>query len=205
MPNILMINGRQPSSFSSGRLNTAFVDRARTQLCNMGYCVRETRTADGWDAESEITNHRWADAVFVQFPLHWMGVPWGLKQYMDEVYTRGMDGRLCSGDGRSRGVEDSQYGTGGTLTNTAYMLSLTLNAPASAFDDPDHFFGGRSIDDLLIPYHMNFRFFGMRALPTFVAYDVAKQPNIEGDFARFEQHLATAFETSATRALNIAA
>jgi modulator of drug activity B len=37
--------------------------------------------------------------------------------------------------------------------------------------------------------HANFRFFGMKALPTFAAYDVMKNGDIDKDFARFEAHL----------------
>jgi modulator of drug activity B len=41
--------------------------------------------------------------------------------------------------------------------------------PRDAFDDPDqHLFQGRSVDDLLFPMHMNFRFFGMEPIKTFV-------------------------------------
>jgi len=55
---------------------------------------------------------------------------------MDEVYTNGMDGRLCSGDGRTREDESKQYGSGGSLTGKKYMLSVTFNAPDESFNDP---------------------------------------------------------------------
>ena len=62
------------------------------------------------------------------------------------------------------------------------MLSLTFNAPKEAFDDPkEYLFQGKSLDDLWLPMHMNFRFFGMKALPTFVCYDVVKNSHIEND------------------------
>ena len=40
---------------------------------------------------------------------------------------------------------------------------------------------------------MNFRFFGMKALPTFACYDVMKNANIENDFQRLEKHLSEVF------------
>ena len=40
---------------------------------------------------------------------------------------------------------------------------------------------------------MNFRFFAMEALPTFVCYDVMKNPSIEEDFERFKAHLEEHF------------
>ncbi|MEO1421353.1 MAG: NAD(P)H-dependent oxidoreductase, partial [Pseudomonadota bacterium] len=83
---------------------------------------------------------------------------------------------------------------GGALSDTKYMLSATLNAPAEAFEDPSEpFFGGASLDDLLLPVHLNAKFFGMKALPTFAAFDVMKNPDIERDFQRLGQHLTEVF------------
>ncbi len=198
MANILIINGHQPYPISEGRLNAAFVERAEAQLTAWSHEVRITRVAEGYDVEAEIENHRWADTVILQFPVNWMGVPWSLKKYMDEVYSAGMDGRLSNGDGRSRKDPALQYGSGGTLSGRTYMLSLTFNAPAEAFDDTDQYlFGGRSVDDLMMPQHMNFRFFDMTPLPTFAAYDVMKNPQVEADFARFDAHLAANFGQAA--------
>ena len=123
-----------------------------------------------------------------------MGVPWTFKKYMDEVYTAGMDGRLCDGDGRSREDRSRQYGSGGTLSGRHYMLSVTFNAPTTAFDDPgQEFFGGRSVDDLFWPMHLNFKFFGMTPLDTFACYDVLKNPDVETDVARFDAHMNRLF------------
>ena len=70
------------------------------------------------------------------------------------------------------------------------MLSLTLNAPREAFDDPDQYLlEGRSVDDLLFPMHVNFRFLGMEPVETFACHDVMKNPDIENDLIRFEAHL----------------
>ena len=74
------------------------------------------------------------------------------------------------------------------------MLSLTFNAPRDAFENPDAaFFEQRTVDDLLWPMHLNLRFFGMTALPTFSAHDVMKNPDIEADLARYRAHLEAAF------------
>ncbi|WP_225322909.1 NAD(P)H-dependent oxidoreductase [Synechococcus sp. RSCCF101] len=147
--------------------------------------------AEGWDTAEELNKHQRSELVILQMPVNWMGVPWRFKQYMDEVYSAGMGGELCSGDGRTRSDPSRQYGSGGTLTGSRYMLSLTFNAPADAFDDPEQvLFQGRGVDDLLVPQHMNFRFFGMTALPTFACFDVMKNPAIEADFQRLEAHLS---------------
>ena len=114
---------------------------------------------------------------------------------MDYVYSDGMDGRLCSGDGRTRNDANKQYGSGGTLTGRKYMRSLTLNAPKQAFSDPNQcFFEGKSLDDLFWAMHLNFKFFGMQPLETFACFDVMKNPDIENDFIRFEAHLSQHFQ-----------
>ena len=74
------------------------------------------------------------------------------------------------------------------------MLSATLNAPAEAFDDPaEPFFAGMSLDDLLRPVHLNAKFFGMKPLPTFAAFDVMKNPQVEQDSIRYANHLEQHF------------
>ena len=194
MSRVFIINGHQPYPFAKGELNAAFVERARKHLAAAGHEVRVTDVAKGYDVEQEVGNHQWADIVIMQVPANWMGVPWSFKKYMDEVYTAGMDGRLTVGDGRNADAPKANYGMGGSLAGTKYMLSLTFNAPREAFDDPSEpFFAGRSVDDLMLPTHLNAKFFGMEQLPTFAAFDVMKNPDIDGDFARFDAHLYQLF------------
>jgi modulator of drug activity B len=194
MSNILILNGAQPYSFAPGKLSGTLAERAKGRLEAQGHTVRLTIVAEGYDVEAEVENHLWADTVILQFPVNWMGVPWSFKKYMDEVYTAGMDGRLCAGDGRTAEAPKANYGMGGTLTGTQYMVSATFNAPREAFDDPSElFFEGLSMDDLLRPVHLNAKFFGMTPLPSFGAFDVMKNPEIEADLARFDAHLAALF------------
>ena len=197
MKNVFIINAHQPYPFSEGRLNQSFANRATACLESKGYDVRSTETKDDYDVDEEIEKHRWADALILQSPVNWMGVPWSFKRYMDFVYSAGMDGRLCSGDGRTRNDPQKQYGTGGELDGTRYMLSLTFNAPRASFDDPSQtFFEGRSVDDLFWTTHLNFRFFGMTPLETFSSHDVMKNPDIESDFERFDAHLDRHFPST---------
>jgi modulator of drug activity B len=194
MSKILILNGAQPYAFAPGRLNATLTDRARAQLEAMGHEVRVTTVAEGYDVGHEVENHVWADTVILQFPVNWMGVPWVFKKYMDEVYTAGMDGRLCAGDGRTAEAPKRNYGMGGSLAGTSYMLSATFNAPREAFDNPEEpFFEGAGVDDLLRPVHLNAKFFGMTPLPSFAAYDVMKNPEIGADLARHAAHLDTHF------------
>ncbi len=190
MPKALIINAHYPSGFSTGRLNGSLVDKANTLLAQKGYTVRNRNVVGEWNVEEELELHQWADVILLQTPVNWMGVPWRFKQYMDEVYSAGMGGQLCDGDGRSRSNPSSQYGAGGTLTGKKYMLSLTFNAPREAFDDDaQYLFQGRGVDDLFFPMHMNFRFFGMQPLATFACYDVLKNPQIDDAFRRFDARI----------------
>lgn len=193
MKNILIINGHQPyEGFSSGKLNASIIERLKNLLPKEKFTVKESNVMSDYNIDEEIEKHQWADVVFLQFPINWMQTPWMLKKYQDTVYTFGMDGRLCAGDGRSREDASKQYGSAGTLTNTKYMLSITFNAPQNAFNDVSQvFFAGKSVDDLLFPTHLNFKFFGMESLPTFACYDVLKNPDIENDFKRFDAHIKT--------------
>ncbi|MEM8782225.1 MAG: NAD(P)H-dependent oxidoreductase [Planctomycetota bacterium] len=194
MQNIFVINAHEAYEFAPGQLNGTLTQMALDHLHTAGYQTRVTTMKDAWEVDPEIENHQWADAVLLQTPVNWMGVPWSFKKYMDFVYSFGMDGRLCAGDGRTRSDPTKQYGTGGTLTGKKYMLSLTLNAPHESFADPAQtFFAGMSIDDLFRPMHLNFKFFGMEPLPTFACHDVMKNPDLDADFARYRQHLADHF------------
>lgn len=189
MSNILIINGHQYYPFSEGKLNGTLVEKAVSMLEAKGHKTRVVTISDDISVEKELENHQWADIVILQTPVNWMGVTWSFKRYMDEVYTAGMGGALCVGDGRAESAPKKNYGMGGSLTNTKYMMSLTFNAPEEAFNDKNEFFNGKSIDDLFFPMHMNFKFFGMKPMETFACFDVMKNANIENDLKRFEAHV----------------
>ncbi|BCO18672.1 MULTISPECIES: NAD(P)H-dependent oxidoreductase [unclassified Alteromonas] len=194
MKNVLIINAHQYYPFSEGRLNSSLVDQATSLLTQKGYDTRHVNMLDEVDVQQQLELHQWADIILLQSPINWMGVPWSFKKYMDEVYTAGMGGALCNGDGRSADEPKKGYGTGGTLKGKKYMMSVTFNAPEESFnDDSEYLFQGKSVDDLLFPMHANFRFFGMEALPTFAAFDVMKNADVENDFKRFEAHIKNTF------------
>ncbi|ANJ66568.1 flavodoxin [Halothiobacillus diazotrophicus] len=190
MSNFLIINAHEYYPFAEGRLNQTLVELAIEHLISKGHSIKTTTMKDGYEIEAELEKHQWADVIILQSPVNWMGVPWPFKKYMDEIYTAGMAGQLCNGDGRTSEAPKKNYGAGGTLQGKRYMLSLTFNAPAEAFNDPNEYlFQGKSVDDLFFPMHMNFRFFGMESLTTFACYDVMKNPTIKADLERFLEHL----------------
>ena len=62
------------------------------------------------------------------------------------------------------------------------------------FNNPNEYlFQGKGVDDLFFPLHMNFRFFAMEGVETFVCYDVMKNPTTENDLVRFVEHLERYF------------
>lgn len=190
MANILIINGHHYYPFSAGKLTQSLVDLAEETLKDKGHNIQVVHTEKEYNVEAELEKHQWADVILLQTPMNWMTVSWTFKKYMDDVYTAGMAGALCHGDGRSAETPKEGYGTGGTMTGKKYMLSISMNAPKEAFDDAsEYLLQGKSVDDLWLPMHANFRFFGMTGLPTFVCYDVMKNAEPEKDFERFKKHL----------------
>ncbi|ASK79334.1 flavodoxin [Paraphotobacterium marinum] len=190
MKKVLIINGHEKfGDFAQGDLNNKIIDLADSFFKEKGFEIKHSVAAQEFDVKEEVAKHMWADLIFVQAPLYWMSVPAAFKNYMDQVYTGGIDGELCDHDGRTRSDENAFYGMGGLRSNTHYMLSVTMNAPESAFNSSEPFFEGKSVDDLYWPVHLNFKFFGMKPLQTFVMHDVYKNPSIEKDLARLPHHL----------------
>ncbi len=189
MKNILLLNGGKQFAHSDGRYNATLHDAAVAFLDRAGFDVKTTFIDGGYDAEDEVQKILWADLVIYQMPGWWMGAPWTVKKYLDEVFTAG-HGSLYANDGRTRSDASQKYGSGGLIQGKQYMLSLTWNAPQQAFDDPTDFFEAKGVDAVYFPFHKANQFLGMSALPTFLCTDVMKMPDIERDVARYEQHLA---------------
>ena len=192
MKKILLLNGGKQFAHSNGQYNATLHDAAVAFLDRAGFDVTTTFIDGGYDVEDEVQKFLWADVVIYQMPGWWMGTPWTVKKYLDEVFIAG-HGSLYANDGRTRSDASQKYGSGGLIQGKRYMLSLTWNAPVQAFEDPNDFFEGKGVDAVYFPFHKANEFLGMSALPTFICNDVMKAPNIERDVARYEQHLARVF------------
>ena len=192
MKKILLLNGGKAFAHSHGQYNSTLHDAAVAFLDRAGFDVKTTFIDGGYDVEEEVQKFLWADVVIYQMPGWWMGAPWTVKKYLDEVFTAG-HGSLYASDGRTRSDASQKYGSGGLIQGKQYMLSLTWNAPVQAFEDPTDFFEGKGVDAVYFPFHKANEFLGMTGLPTFICNDVMKVPNIEQDVARYEQHLAQVF------------
>lgn len=193
MKNVFIINAHQKYPFSEGKLNAAYTEKAIQFFSSNGLEVRSISMEESYDPAEQVANFKWADLIFLQTPINWMGVSWSFKKYIDEVFSLGMMGELSNGDGRTQNAPKKNYGLGGKL-KANYMFSITANAPKEAFNNAEEtFFNGISEDDLFLPMHLNFKWMGLEKLPTFMAYDVMKNPDIESDFERFDAHLKQNF------------
>lgn len=193
MSNVLIINGAKNFLLSKGELNQKFVNLATDHLTNAGHKVSVTFVDGGYSIEDEVQKIANSDYIIFQMPGWWMGEPWTVKRYLDEVYTAG-HGVLYASDGRSRADASKKYGSGGLLQGKKYMLSLTWNAPLEAFDDPQQFFNGVGVEGVYLHFHKANQFLGLEALPTFIANDVEKNPTIEQDVVRYIKHLDENFK-----------
>lgn len=192
MSNILIISGAKSFGFAKGELNTLYVDTAREILAKLGYEVSVTQADSDFDPQSEIAKILHSDVLIYQMPGWWMGEPWTVKKWIDEVFTLG-HGSLYESDGRTRTDTAKKYGSGGLLQGKKYMLSLTWNAPLEAFNEPEQFFEGQGVDGVYLHFHKANQFLGMEALPTFITNDVVKAPDVENELMRFSNHLKTIF------------
>ncbi|PJR63609.1 NAD(P)H-dependent oxidoreductase [Raoultella sp. T31] len=192
MSNILIINGAKSFNFARGELNELYVNTANEVLSQLGHKVSVTKADSDYDPQNEITRILNSDVLIYQMPGWWMGEPWTVKKWIDEVFTEG-HGSLYESDGRTRSDGSKKYGSGGLLQNKKYMLSLTWNAPLEAFNDPEQFFEGVGVDGLYLHLHKANQFLGMTPLPTFITNDVVKSPDVENEIRRFSDHLIATF------------
>ena len=192
MKNILLLNGGKQFAHSDGRLNRTLHESAAAFLDQAGIAFKTTEIDAGYDVAEEVQKFLWADVVIYQMPGWWMGAPWIVKKYIDEVFTEG-HGSLYANDGRTRSDASQKYGSGGLVQGKQYMLSLTWNAPQQAFDDPSDFFEGKGVDAVYFPFHKANQFLGMTGLPTYLAVDVMKRPDVPAALAAYEKHLDAVF------------
>ena len=167
MSNILIINGAKKFGHSNGQLNDTLTEVADGILRDLGHDVRVVRADSDYDVQAEVQNFVWADAVIWQMPGWWMGAPWTVKKYIDDVF--------------------------GLIHGKKYMLSLTWNAPMEAFTEKDQFFHGVGVDGVYLPFHKANQFLGMEALPTFITNDVIKMPDVPRYIAEYRKHLNEIF------------
>ena len=188
MKNILLLNGAKSFGHSNGRLNETLHNVAKDTLQSLGLNVSETHIDKGYDIENEVQKILDSEVIIYQIPGWWMGEPWIVKKYIDEVFTAG-HGKLYASDGRSREDASKKYGSGGLVKDKKYMFSLTWNAPLEAFNEKEQFFEGVGVDGVYLHLHKAHQFLGMKPLPTFICNDVIKNPQVEKYIEDYKAHL----------------
>ncbi len=132
------------------------------------------------DVRTEQERLLWADAVILQFPLWWFGLPAILKGWVDRVYACGFAYGVGEHSDRRWG---DRYGEG-TFAGKRAMLIVTTGGWAEHYG-PRGING--PIDDLLFPINHGVLYYpGFAVLPPFVAY-------------RTDRFDAAGFETEAER------
>ena len=189
---VLILNGHQYYDVvARGELTQAYINKANDFFLKNGFEVKHTTIEKGYDKEEECEKFEWADYVLFQYPVYWMGLPWIAKKYLDETFTQG---RHYASDGRSRSDASKLYGSGGLLTGKKYMLSLTYNCPASAFDNKNSLFDGLSLDEAQVAVHKTFQFCGLKPLETYAVHDIFKGDlDLNAELEKFEKVLTKNF------------
>ena len=189
---VLILNGHQYYDVvARGELTQAYINKANDFFLKNGFEVKHTTIEKGYDKEEECEKFEWADYVLFQYPVYWMGLPWIAKKYLDETFTQG---RHYASDGRSRSDASKLYGSGGLLTGKKYMLSLTYNCPASAFNNKNSLFDGLSLDEAQIAVHKTFQFCGLKPLETYAVHDIFKGDlDLNAELEKFEKVLTKNF------------
>ena len=189
---VLILNGHQYYDVvARGELTQAYINKANDFFLKNGFEVKHTTIEKGYDKEEECEKFEWADYVLFQYPVYWMSVPWIAKKYFDETFTQG---RHYSSDGRSRTDASKLYGSGGLLQGKKYMLSLTYNCPASAFDNKSSLFDGMSLDQAHVAVHKTFQFCGLEPLETYAVHDIFKGDlDLNAELEKFEKVLTKNF------------
>ncbi len=189
MQTALLINGAKVFGGSGGKLSATLQEVAKNELLNKGYKVIETIIDKGYELEVEVQKILDSNLIIYQLPAWWMGEPWIVKKYIDEVFMAGA-GKLFTSDGRSHTNPTKNYGKGGLCQGKKAMFSVTWNAPLEAFTDKDEFFEGLGVEMVYLHLRKAHEFIGMQVLPTFMCNDVMKNPQIPKFIADYKAHLA---------------
>lgn len=186
----LLINGSKKFGNDGTRLNATLQSVAQEELESKGYKVLETIIDKGYKVEEELKKIKDSHLIIYQMPAWWMGEPWIVKKYIDEVYLAGV-GVLFANDGRSRADESLKYGSGGLARDKRVMLSVTWNAPKEAFIESRGFFEGVGVEGVYLHLRKAHEFCGMEWLPIFMCNDVVKNPQVERYITKYREHIRT--------------
>ncbi len=189
MKTLLLVNASQRyKGVSEGELTKYYLKLVENIFLESGWKVIKSEI-ENYDIQSEVDKHQQADFIFTQMPVYWFGAPWLYKKYLDEVFNQGLSTKkLLINDGRSRHDKSMQYGTGGLMQGTDFMMSMSFNAPQNAFNDLNQYqFKGKSINSISFPIESIYKFSGFNIKEPFASYDVVKNLDLKKDSQRLEK------------------
>lgn len=191
MKKIFVINGAPKFAHSGGEFNKTLLGWTVDYFKNSGeYEVKFTDINDKYDLKEEVEKFVWADVIIYHTPIWWFQIPFGFKEYFDNVLTEGHQKGIYFSDGRRSANPTRNYGTGGSLHGRKYMVTTTWNAPVEAFTLEGEFFRQHSVDDgVMFGFHQMNQFIGLSRLESFHFYDVMKNPQIEHSKEIYLKHL----------------
>ena len=178
--NVFIINGGQTFAHSGGMFNNTLTGWTVEVIKEKGFAYRVTNINDAFDPMAEVENFKWADIIIYHTPIWWFQLPNGMKRYIDEVFTAGHNNGIYRNDGRSRKNPDVNYGTGGLMQGTRYLVTTSWNAPQTAFTLEGEFFDRHTVDEgVLFGFHKMNRFVGMTRIEGFHFHDLEKNATPE--------------------------
>lgn len=189
MQQALILNGSKKFGTDSTRLNHTLHQVAKEELESRGYKVLETIIDNGYEIAEELQKIADSSLIIYQMPAWWMGEPWIVKKYIDEVFLGGV-GVLFENDGHTRSDRSKKYGSGGLAQGKKVLFSVTWNAPIEAFTESNQFFEGVGLEGVYLHLRKAHEFCAMECLPIFSCHDVIKDPQIERYIADYKAHLA---------------
>lgn len=146
--------------FPEGTASPLIYGKASAEAFNSG-----TQSSDIAEEQAKLL---WADAVILQFPIWWYGMPAILKGWVDRVYARG----FAYGVGTFAGKKWGERFGEGVLKGRRAMTAVTLGGRAAQYG-PRGVNG--SIDDILWPIQHGVLFYpGMTVVPPTVFYEVGR-------------------------------
>jgi len=191
MKNIFIINGGHPFAHSGGKFNQTLFNETIIYFNGLnGFKVKFTQIGDDYDAHEEVDKFKWADLVIYHTPIWWFQIPFGFKQYIDNVFTQGHQNGLYKSDGRSSETPLINYGTGGLMHGKKYILTTSWNAPKTAFTLENEFFDQRSVDEgVMFGFHKMNSFTGMELLATHHFHDIEKNTDVPLELKQYNAFL----------------
>ncbi|MDA8595166.1 NAD(P)H-dependent oxidoreductase [Flavobacteriaceae bacterium] len=174
---------------NSGTLNQSISDQIQLFLKSKNAEIQLSHVDEIQDLNEEVEKFVWADLIVFHTPVWWFGLPYPFKGYLDQVFSKGR-GKIYANDGRHHDTPKLNYGNGGLLKSTRYMLISTWNAPYEAFYKPGELMYERPPDEgVFYGFHKMCSFIGLSQLPSFHFFDVVKDLQFEKDMQLFNNHL----------------